>query len=241
MEAPQRGVHGATSGTLNERFIKCTNCRVNVPKEDMLSLGTCTVCKRPYEAVVARTDGTTPATATVAFDRSGAPAIDRSTPKRRKRWAVLTSKRGRVYYHNTETGEDRWDEPPDVAAEAVEDAFVPFKNDAVKKAVLREQMKLDAAKRGVPIEVVAAVQQRWQHEDRTDDPFDRMVARGGERRRESTLPEATSPVQKAVASPRREEQQQQQEQHGEQEQEQHGEQEQEQQATRDAAKSCGVM
>ncbi|POM76988.1 Zinc ion binding protein [Phytophthora palmivora] len=63
--------------------------------------------------------------ATVAFH--GATA---EVKPKRKRWAVLTSKRGRTYYHNTETGEDRWDKPADLDAEAVEDAFVPFKNDA---------------------------------------------------------------------------------------------------------------
>ena len=75
---------------------------------------------------VARTDGTTSAIATVAFDSTSATgAATAPTTKRRKRWAALTSTRGRLYYHNTETGEDRWDEPPDVAADAVEDAFGP--------------------------------------------------------------------------------------------------------------------
>ncbi|POM68352.1 Zinc ion binding protein [Phytophthora palmivora] len=166
-----RGVNGAASGTLNERFIKCEGCRVNVPKEDMLALGKCTVCGRPYEAVVTA-DGRGIEVATVAFH--GATA---EVKPKRKRWAVLTSKRGRTYYHNTETGEDRWDKPADLDAEAVEDAFVPFKNDAVKKAVLREQMKQEATKMGVPMEVVAATQQQLQQEDEADDPFAKMVGR----------------------------------------------------------------
>ena len=113
-----RGVNGATSGSLNERFIKCAGCSINVPKEDMLSLGKCTVCGRSYDAV-ARTDGMNPKIATVAFIGDGAAEVK----KKRKRWAVLTSKRGRVYYHNTETGEDRWDQPADLDANAVEDTF----------------------------------------------------------------------------------------------------------------------
>ncbi|KAG7388847.1 Beclin-1 [Phytophthora pseudosyringae] len=169
-----RGVNGAASGTLNERFIKCAGCRVNVPKEDMLALGQCTVCGRAYEAVVAA-DGRGIEVATVAFEGDGAAATEKKAT--RKRWAVLASKRGRTYYHNTETGEDRWDRPADLDADAAEDAFVPFKNDAVKKAVLREQMKLEATKMGVPMEVVAATQQQLQHEAEADDPFAKMVGK----------------------------------------------------------------
>uniref|UniRef100_A0AAV1VAS8 WW domain-containing protein n=1 Tax=Peronospora matthiolae TaxID=2874970 RepID=A0AAV1VAS8_9STRA len=219
-----RGVHGASSGSLNERFIKCAGCNVNVPKDDMLSLGKCTVCGRPYGAG-ARTDGMNREIATVAFNRDGAAEVK----KKRKRWAVLTSKRGRVYYHNTETGEDRWDQPADLDADAVEDAFVPFKNDAVKKAVLREQMKVDATKRGVPMEVVAAVQQQLQHEDNVHDSFDRMVERGGGNRREGVPVEAAaSSVQKVVGSPRIEE-------------DEDVEEQQEEVQTRDASGSCIVM
>ncbi|KAH7460443.1 hypothetical protein KRP22_008374 [Phytophthora ramorum] len=176
-----RGVNGAASGTLNERFIKCAGCRVNVPKEDMLALGKCTVCGRPYEAAVTP-DGRGIEVATVAFDGVGAAPVEDKKPTR-KRWAVLTSKRGRSYYHNTETGEDRWDKPADLDADAAEDAFVPFKNDAVKKAVLREQMKMEATKMGVPMEVVAATQQQLQDEDEVDDPFAKMVDRGGKAKR----------------------------------------------------------
>ncbi|KAL7681292.1 putative WW domain-containing protein [Plasmopara halstedii] len=168
-----RGVNGATTGTLNERFIKCEGCHVNVPKEDMLTLGKCTLCGRPYEVVVTA-DGKEIEVATVAFDRTGITAVEKKT-KQRKRWAVLLSKRGRTYYHNTETGEDRWDKPADLDADAVEDSFVPFKHDAVKKAVLREQMKLEATKMGVPIEVVAASQHQLRQEDEAHDPFTKMT------------------------------------------------------------------
>ncbi|KAG6580064.1 Zinc ion binding protein [Phytophthora cinnamomi] len=191
-----RGVNGAASGTLNERFIKCEGCRVNVPKEDMLALGQCSVCARPY-APEATADGRGVQVATVAFDGVGAAPAEEKKP-RRKRWAVLTSKRGRTYYHNTETGEDRWDTPADLDADAAEDAFVPFKNDAVKKAVLREQMKLEATKMGVPAEVVAATQQQLQHEAEADDPFAKMVNRGA---KPAAKGKAGSPEQKKVVAP----------------------------------------
>ncbi|KUF66357.1 hypothetical protein AM587_10010630 [Phytophthora nicotianae] len=220
-----RGVNGAASGTLNERFIRCEGCRVNVPKEDMLALGKCTVCGRPYEAVVTA-DGRGIEVETVAFDGVGAAAVEKKPT--RKRWAVLTSKRGRTYYHNTETGEDRWDKPADLDAEAVEDTFgtvgtemffsymcnsgmligvlfvvpvVPFKNDAVKKAVLREQMKFEATKMGVPMEVVAASQQQLQQEAETDDPFAKMVGRGSKQKSENAPVRTSSPKQKAAVPP----------------------------------------
>ncbi|KAE9003049.1 hypothetical protein PR003_g18923 [Phytophthora rubi] len=188
-----RGVNGAASGTLNERFIKCDGCRVNVPKEDMLALGQCTLCARPYEPA----DGRGAEVATVAFAGVGAAPAEEKKP-RRKRWAVLTSKRGRTYYHNTETGEDRWDKPADLDADAAEDAFVPFKNDAVKKAVLREQLKLEATKMGVPMEVVAATQQQLQHEAEADDPFAKMVNRGAKPASKKSPPVHE---QKKVAAP----------------------------------------
>ncbi|CAI5741868.1 unnamed protein product [Peronospora destructor] len=195
-----RGVNGATSGTLNERFIKCAGCRVNVPKDDMLALGKCTVCNCPYKAVVTE-DGRGIEVAMVAFDGHGAPG-EKKPP--RKRWAVLTSKRGRTFYHNSETGEDRWDKPTDLEADAAEDAFVPLKNDAVKKAVLREQMKLEATKMGVPVEVVAATQHRLQHEDEADDPFAKMMVRGDKTGKKNTFVRADSPKQKAVVQPEEE-------------------------------------
>ncbi|CAI5705258.1 unnamed protein product [Peronospora farinosa] len=188
------GVNGATSGTLNERFIKCAGCHVNVPKDDMLALGKCTVCNYSYSAVVTE-DGRGIEVATVAFDANGAAEEKKL---QRKRWAVLTSKLGRVFYHNTETGEDRWDKPVDLEADAAEDAFVPFKNDAVKKAVLREQMKLEATKMGVPVEVVAATQHRLQHEDEADDPFANMMVREDKTGKKSTSIRADSPKQKAI-------------------------------------------
>ncbi|CAI5705299.1 unnamed protein product [Peronospora farinosa] len=118
-----------------------------------------------------------------------------------KRWAVLTSKRGRTFYHNTETGEDRWDKPVDLEADVAEDAFVPFKNDAVKKAVLREQMKLEATKMGVPVEVVAATQHRLQHEDKAGDPFANMMVREDKTGKKSTPIRADNPDQRRNFGP----------------------------------------
>jgi hypothetical protein len=82
------------------------------------------VCGKPYEPA-ATPDGRGVQVATVAFDGASAekkaPAAEKKP--RMKRWAELTSKRGRTYYHNTETGEDRWDKPADLDADAAEDAF----------------------------------------------------------------------------------------------------------------------
>ncbi|RLN31695.1 hypothetical protein BBJ28_00008151 [Nothophytophthora sp. Chile5] len=214
-----RGVNGAASGTLNERFIKCEGCRVNVPKEDMLSLGKCTVCGRVYEAV-ATPDGRGIQVATVAFAASGtAPTAEKKVGL--KRWAVLQSKKGRTYYHNSETGEDRWDKPADLDADAwgatadlsllcaCLDYVVPFKNDAVKKAVLREQAKFEATKMGVPLEVVAATQQQLEAEDEANDPFSQMVNRGG--KESATARQAAAP---ALSSHTEEEVGEAEEQHG---------------------------
>lgn len=48
---------------------------------------------------------------------------------------------------------------------------VPFKNDAVKNAVLREQAKAEATRMGVPMEVIALAQRREQEEELANDPI----------------------------------------------------------------------
>ncbi|GMF13774.1 unnamed protein product [Phytophthora lilii] len=227
----------------------------------MLALGRCTVCGRLYEPATGA-DGRGVQVATVAFDGGGAAPAAEKKPAR-KRWAVLTSKRGRTYYHNTETGEDRWDKPADLEADAVEDAFgtreaaatglpevqhitdravlwlmcaVPFKNDAVKKALLREQMKLEAAKMGVPLEVVAATQQQLQQQDQADDPLAKMVGRGGSAKSKSPPPARAASPRKAVPPAQQEQQE---------EEEQEEKEDDATQQTQDAAKagggSCVVM
>lgn len=78
---------------------------------------------------------------------------------------------------------------------------VPFKNDAVK-AVLREQMKLEATKMGVPMEVVAVTQEQLQHEAEADDPFAKMVNRGAKPESKKSPPvQASSPKQKKAPAP----------------------------------------
>lgn len=130
----ERGVNGASSATLNARFIKCAGCKVNVPKDDMIALGKCTVCGRVYEPV-ALADGDVIAVEFVAFSEGSdakkpsgpsaavAAAVETAAPARKRRWVALQSRKGRTYYHNTETGEDCWDKPADIDAEAADDAF----------------------------------------------------------------------------------------------------------------------
>lgn len=130
----ERGVNGASSATLNARFIKCAGCKVNVPKDDMIALGKCTVCGCVYEPI-ALAGGDVIEVEFVAFsgDQAGAAqslsnaaAAGGAEAPRRKRWVALQSRKGRMYYHNTETGEDSWDKPADIDAEAADDAFGAF-------------------------------------------------------------------------------------------------------------------
>jgi hypothetical protein len=110
----ERGVNGASASSLNDRFIKCPECKVNIPKEDMLSNGKCTVCGRVYEVEYH----------TQTFDATSTNTQQNHPKKKaRKRWIVMRSKRDREFYHNTETGEDRWDKPADFDADASEDHF----------------------------------------------------------------------------------------------------------------------
>jgi hypothetical protein len=128
-------------------------------------------------------------------------------------------------------GDDkRWSTDEVVVVVVIDADAVPFKNDAVKKAVLREQMKLEATKMGVPLEVVAATQQQLQREDEADDPFAKMVGRG--RPAANTAARASSPTQKAAAAPVQIEQE---------EEEEEEEATQQQQEVSKAGGSCAVM
>lgn len=103
-----RGVNGASESTLNDRFIKCEGCNVNIPKEDMIKAGNCTVCRRVPSNI----------------RQLNMVEFTEATPKKiskRKRWTVLISKKGREYYYNTETGEECWEKPADFEAFASEE------------------------------------------------------------------------------------------------------------------------
>ena len=62
----------------------------------------------------------------------------------------------------------------------VKNKTVPFKNDMLKKAVLREQAKIDAKKLGVPLELLTA-------RDDTEEDANELVARAKATQRQNTL------------------------------------------------------
>ncbi|RHX99456.1 hypothetical protein DYB36_011892 [Aphanomyces astaci] len=137
-----------------DQFVKCPSCKVNIPKQDLVVLAgesdvvSCTVCKANLPSHV------------LSATTTSAAAAPKTTTKRR--WIELVSKRGRTYYHNNDTGEDRWDVPPDfevvstvaVHADAAP-AMVNFKNDdPVRNAILLQQNKQEARKQGIAEDVI---------------------------------------------------------------------------------------
>ncbi|OQR99708.1 hypothetical protein ACHHYP_04873 [Achlya hypogyna] len=135
---------------VSDRFVKCPSCHVNIPKADLaLDEGrapTCTLCHKPLPAALFADAALAPAPAKTATQR---------------RWVELKSRRGKTYYHNNETGEDRWDKPADldvtVSVPEAAPSFMPFQDDPVKKAILLQQTKQDAKKQGIPDSVVDAM------------------------------------------------------------------------------------
>ncbi|CAK4635682.1 hypothetical protein LEN26_017502 [Aphanomyces euteiches] len=136
------------------RFVKCPSCKVNIPKQDVVEKdgqAICTVCKKSFSAELL---SATPVPV----------AAPKTTTKRR--WIELKSKRGKTYYHNNETGEDRWDMPPDfdvvatvaAGAESAPPAMVNFKaDDPVRNAIMLQQNKQDARKQGLPEDMIEAL------------------------------------------------------------------------------------
>ncbi|KAF0717809.1 Aste57867_2081 [Aphanomyces stellatus] len=136
-----------------DRFVKCPSCKVNIPKDDIARQEgdpSCTVCKKPIPSDV--------------LSATAAPAAPKMTTKRR--WIELKSKRGKTYYHNNDTGEDRWDMPPDfeaVETVAVGNApaaptMVNFKNDdPVRNAIMLQQNKQEARKQGISEDMIEAL------------------------------------------------------------------------------------
>ncbi|ETV92862.1 hypothetical protein H310_12899 [Aphanomyces invadans] len=132
-----------------DRFVKCPSCNVNIPKQDLREVDGdmhCTVCKARLPSEV------------LSSAASASTALKTIT---KRRWVELKSKRGRTYYHNNDTGEDRWDMPPDFAfvstVNAADDAatMVNFKNDdPVRNAILLQQNKQEARKQGVAEDVI---------------------------------------------------------------------------------------
>ncbi|KDO23219.1 hypothetical protein SPRG_11151 [Saprolegnia parasitica CBS 223.65] len=177
--------------SISDRFVKCPACHVNIPKQD-LAMGeapACTVCHAPLPATL------------FAEAASAAPA----KPATQRRWVALTSRRGKTYYHNNETGEDRWDKPSDfettVSVHEALPAFVPFKNDdPVRNAIMLQQSKQEAKKHGIPESVVDALAK--QHH--TDAPslnstiaaMQKQAAKAAPVRAKEAAPTPTPPAHK---------------------------------------------
>ncbi|KAH9074547.1 hypothetical protein Ae201684P_022353 [Aphanomyces euteiches] len=133
-----------------DRFVKCPSCKVNIPKQDVVEKdgqAICTVCKKPFSAELL---SATPVPV----------AAPKTTTKRR--WIELKSKRGKTYYHNNETGEDRWDMPPDfdvvaTVAAGAESAPPAMADDPVRNAIMLQQNKQDARKQGLPEDMIEAL------------------------------------------------------------------------------------
>lgn len=104
-----------TSKTIrNDRFIKCSKCNVNIPQEDVAKYKKCTICNAEWDPAIQ-------VSAQNMDDRKEGEV--KKTSKTRKRWVILTSKQGKEYYHNTETGHDQWHKPADFDAEAEDVKF----------------------------------------------------------------------------------------------------------------------
>ncbi|OQR95572.1 hypothetical protein THRCLA_07749 [Thraustotheca clavata] len=151
---------------MSDRFVKCPSCNVNIPKQDLDleqdASPHCTVCKKPLPRAL--------------FE--SAEKINVVKPEMKKRWIELKSRRGKTYYHNNETGEDRWDKPSDcdvcVPVQPAQPAFVPFKNeDPVKNAIMYQQNKQEAKKFGIPDSIVDALAKQ---QEETQPSLDNTIA-----------------------------------------------------------------
>jgi hypothetical protein len=93
-------------------------------------------------------------------------APKKSAPSRkaeaRCRWVEIEARPGKVYYHNTETGEDSWEKPIDFSAKVEpKPNIISFEdNDPLKIAVMREERRLQRERLGISSDIIQDITEK---------------------------------------------------------------------------------
>ena len=133
---------------LASEYVKCGACGINIPSKDVeiyRERGSCPVgC--PF--------GKEGALESAQVDVS-LKSVKGEQKKEQRRWAAITTKDGNVYYHNSSTGEDRWEKPADFdAMDPVHEGGGMMKmGNRQKEMLLYAQNKADAARMGIEYNV----------------------------------------------------------------------------------------
>ncbi len=89
-------------------FTKCKKCNVNIPILNPPEF--CPVCKT--EVII----DSHASRFYITDQRVNKSKDQKKTPELKRRWVELENTKGKVYYHNSDTGEDRWTKPSDFDA-----------------------------------------------------------------------------------------------------------------------------
>lgn len=100
----------AFTAVVNGQFIKCGKCKVNIPRQDVENSKICTICGEE-----------------LTWEENLAEQMPKQEQKKKKmikrRWVQVETNKGKIYYHNSETGQDTWTKPPDFDAPASNGEF----------------------------------------------------------------------------------------------------------------------
>ena len=97
------------SSKLASAYVACGSCGIKIPASDAdiyRDRGSCPVgCPWTNQGKLeeARVD------VSLKPKANKTKTSEKKEDKKQKRWAEITTKGGHVYYHNSSTGEDRWD------------------------------------------------------------------------------------------------------------------------------------